>query len=150
MVNDIVYTFSEPVTILDPSVDANVFTIAVASSWTGTVQVLSWTAVAGSGTVGQISTIGSRTREKVTLGQAPREESRQPTSPGTPLSLTRCRGACVRSVRHFGQGIGPALKATILTEPRISHCTTLPKRKRGVRFLLSSLTRSRTCTGTAY
>jgi Bacterial Ig-like domain (group 3) len=49
MVNDIVYTFSEPVTILDPSVDPNVFTIAVAAGWTGAVPTLSWAPVAGSG-----------------------------------------------------------------------------------------------------
>jgi IPT/TIG domain/Bacterial Ig-like domain (group 3) len=49
MVNDIVYTFSEPVTILDPSVNPTVFTIAVASGWTGTVPTLSWASVAGSG-----------------------------------------------------------------------------------------------------
>ena len=49
MVDDIVYTFSEPVNILSPAVDPNVFTIAVASGWTGTVPTLSWAAVAGSG-----------------------------------------------------------------------------------------------------
>jgi Bacterial Ig-like domain (group 3)/Beta-propeller repeat/Dockerin type I domain len=49
MVNDIVYTFSEPVSILDSGVDPNVFTISVASGWTGTVPTLSWAAVAGSG-----------------------------------------------------------------------------------------------------
>jgi IPT/TIG domain/Bacterial Ig-like domain (group 3)/Dockerin type I domain len=49
MVNDIVYTFSEPVNILDPGTDPNVFTVAVASGWTGTVPTLSWASVAGSG-----------------------------------------------------------------------------------------------------
>jgi subtilase family serine protease len=49
MVNDIVYTFSEPVNILDPSVDPSVFTIAIASGWTGSVPTLSWAPVAGSG-----------------------------------------------------------------------------------------------------
>jgi uncharacterized repeat protein (TIGR03803 family) len=49
MVNDIVFTFSEPVNILDPSVDPNVFTVAVASGWTGTVPTLSWASVTGSG-----------------------------------------------------------------------------------------------------
>ncbi len=49
MVNDVVYTFSEPVSILAPSVDPNVFTIAVASAWTGTVPTLNWAPVAGSG-----------------------------------------------------------------------------------------------------
>jgi Beta-propeller repeat len=48
MVDDIVYTFSEPVNILDPGTDPNVFTVAVASGWTGTVPTLGWTAVAGS------------------------------------------------------------------------------------------------------
>jgi Beta-propeller repeat/Dockerin type I domain len=48
MVNDIVYTFSEAVNIASPAVDPNVFTIAVASGWYGTVPTLSWAAVAGS------------------------------------------------------------------------------------------------------
>jgi Bacterial Ig-like domain (group 3)/Beta-propeller repeat len=48
MVNDIVYTFSEPVNILSPADDPTVFTIAVASGWTGTVPTLSWAPVAGS------------------------------------------------------------------------------------------------------
>jgi uncharacterized protein (TIGR03118 family) len=48
MVNDIVYTFSEPVNILSPSVDPNVFTISVASGWTGQAPTLSWAPVAGS------------------------------------------------------------------------------------------------------
>jgi hypothetical protein len=47
MVNDIVYTFSEPVNIASPAVDPNVFTVAVASSWTGTAPTLSWASVAG-------------------------------------------------------------------------------------------------------
>jgi Bacterial Ig-like domain (group 3)/Dockerin type I domain len=49
MVNDIVYTFSEPVNILAPGTDPNVFTVAVASGWTGTVPTLSWASFAGSG-----------------------------------------------------------------------------------------------------
>ena len=49
MVNDVVYTFSEPVNILSPSSDPNVFTLAVAAGWTGTVPALSWAPVAGSG-----------------------------------------------------------------------------------------------------
>jgi Bacterial Ig-like domain (group 3) len=49
MVNDVVYTFSEAVSILDPGTDPNVFTVAVASGWTGTAPTLNWTAVAGSG-----------------------------------------------------------------------------------------------------
>jgi Bacterial Ig-like domain (group 3)/Beta-propeller repeat/Dockerin type I domain len=49
MVNDIVYTFSEPVSILSPADDPSVFTIAVASGWTGTAPTLSWASVAGSG-----------------------------------------------------------------------------------------------------
>ena len=49
MVDDIVYTFSEPVNILDPGTDPTVFTITVASGLTGTVPTLSWAAVAGSG-----------------------------------------------------------------------------------------------------
>ncbi len=49
MVNDIVYTFSEPVNVLNPSVDPNVFTIAVASGRTGTVPMLGWAPVAGTG-----------------------------------------------------------------------------------------------------
>ncbi len=49
MVNDIVYTFSEPVSILDPGSDPNVFSVAVASGWTGSVPTLSWAPVAGSG-----------------------------------------------------------------------------------------------------
>jgi Beta-propeller repeat len=49
MVNDIVYTFSQPVSILAPSVDPNVFTVAVAAGWTGTQPTLNWTSVAGSG-----------------------------------------------------------------------------------------------------
>ena len=49
MVEDIVYTFSEPVNILSRH-DPNVFTIAVASGWTGTVPaILEWAPVAGSG-----------------------------------------------------------------------------------------------------
>jgi trimeric autotransporter adhesin len=48
MVDDIVYTFSEPVNILNPGIDPNVFTVAVASGWTGTVPTLSWAPVAGS------------------------------------------------------------------------------------------------------
>ncbi len=47
MVNDVVYTFSEPVNI-NPS-DMSVFTIAVAAGWTGTVPTLSWSPVTGSG-----------------------------------------------------------------------------------------------------
>jgi Dockerin type I domain len=47
MVDDIVYTFDEPVNILSPSDDPNVFTIAVAPGWTGTVPTLSWAPVAG-------------------------------------------------------------------------------------------------------
>jgi Dockerin type I domain len=47
MVEDIVYTFSEPVNFTS---DPNVFSIAVASGWTGTVPTtLEWAAVAGSG-----------------------------------------------------------------------------------------------------
>jgi Dockerin type I domain len=49
MVNDIVYTFSQPVDILSPGADPNVFTIAVASGWTGNVPTLTWASVAGSG-----------------------------------------------------------------------------------------------------
>ena len=49
MVDDVVYTFSEAVSILSPSVDPNVFTIAVASGWTGTVPTLAWAPIAGSG-----------------------------------------------------------------------------------------------------
>ena len=49
MVEDIVYTFSEPVNILSNSVDPNVFTIAVASGWIGTVPgTVEWAPVAGS------------------------------------------------------------------------------------------------------
>ncbi len=48
MVNDIVYTFSEPVNIVAPGVDPNVFTITVAAGWTGTAPTLTWAAVAGS------------------------------------------------------------------------------------------------------
>jgi Bacterial Ig-like domain (group 3)/Beta-propeller repeat len=48
MVNDIVYTFSEPVNILSPADDPTVFTIAVASGWTGTVPTPSWAPVAAS------------------------------------------------------------------------------------------------------
>jgi hypothetical protein len=47
MVNDIVYTFSEPVNIISPSVDPDVFTIAIANGWTGTVPTLSWAVVQG-------------------------------------------------------------------------------------------------------
>ncbi len=48
MVEDIVYTFSEPVNIASPAVDPNVFTVAVASGWTGTAPAtLEWSAVAG-------------------------------------------------------------------------------------------------------
>ncbi len=47
MVNDIVYTFSEPVNIVSPTMEANVFTIAVASGWTGTVPTLAWAPVSG-------------------------------------------------------------------------------------------------------
>ncbi len=46
MVDDIVYTFSEPVNI-SPS-DPNVFTVSVAAGRSGTVPTLSWAAVAGS------------------------------------------------------------------------------------------------------
>ena len=50
MVEDIVYTFSEPVNILANSIDPNVFTIAVAPGWTGTVPTtIEWAPVAGSG-----------------------------------------------------------------------------------------------------
>jgi large repetitive protein len=49
MVDDIVYTFSEPVNILDPGADPNVFTVAVAKDWTGAVPTLTWAPVAGSG-----------------------------------------------------------------------------------------------------
>jgi hypothetical protein len=49
MVDDVVYTFNEPVNIVDPGTDPNVFTIAVASGWTGTAPTLSWAPVAGSG-----------------------------------------------------------------------------------------------------
>jgi hypothetical protein len=49
MVDDIIYTFSEPVNILDPSTDPNVFTDAVAPGWTGTVPaIIEWSPVAGS------------------------------------------------------------------------------------------------------
>jgi hypothetical protein len=48
MVDDIVYTFSEPVNILDPGTDPNVFTVTVAAGWTGTVPTLSWAPVVGS------------------------------------------------------------------------------------------------------
>ncbi len=48
MVNDIVYTFSEAVNIASPAVDPNVFTVAVASGWTGTAPAaLEWSALAG-------------------------------------------------------------------------------------------------------
>jgi hypothetical protein len=33
--------------------------------------------------------------------------------------------ACARPLRHFGHGIGPSLKATILTKPRSSQRTLL-------------------------
>ena len=47
MVEDIVYTFGEPVNF---SSDPNVFSVAVASGWTGTVPtLLEWAPVAGSG-----------------------------------------------------------------------------------------------------
>jgi hypothetical protein len=49
MVNDIVYTFNEAVNIVSPATDPNVFTISIASGWTGTVPTLSWAPVAGSG-----------------------------------------------------------------------------------------------------
>jgi Dockerin type I domain len=49
MVNDIAYTFSQPVNILDPGTDPSVFTVAVASGWSGTVPTLNWAAVPGSG-----------------------------------------------------------------------------------------------------
>ncbi len=49
MVDDIVYTFSTPVNITSAATDPSVFTVAVASGWTGTVPTLSWAAVAGSG-----------------------------------------------------------------------------------------------------
>jgi Dockerin type I domain len=49
MVNDIVYSFSEAVNIVAPGTEPNVFTIAVASGWTGTPPTLSWAPVAGSG-----------------------------------------------------------------------------------------------------
>ncbi len=49
MVNDIVYTFSEAVNIVSSATDPNVFTIAVAAGWTGTLPTLSWAPVAGSG-----------------------------------------------------------------------------------------------------
>jgi hypothetical protein len=49
MVSDIVYTFSEPVNILSSATDPNVFTVAVAAGWTGTVPALDWTPVVGSG-----------------------------------------------------------------------------------------------------
>ena len=47
MVNDVVYTFTEPVNIVSPSMDANVFNIAIASGWSGTVPTLNWAPVAG-------------------------------------------------------------------------------------------------------
>ncbi len=49
MVDDLVYTFSTPVNITSAATDPSVFTVAVASGWTGTVPTLSWAAVAGSG-----------------------------------------------------------------------------------------------------
>jgi hypothetical protein len=50
MVNDFVYTFSEPVNILSNAVDPNLFSIAVASGWTGTVPTtIEWAPVDGSG-----------------------------------------------------------------------------------------------------
>ena len=49
MVDDIVYTFSEAVNITSASADPNVFTVAVAPGWTGTVPTLTWAPVAGSG-----------------------------------------------------------------------------------------------------
>ena len=50
MVEDIVYTFSEAVNIASPAVDPNVFTVAVAPGWTGTVPTtVEWAPVAGSG-----------------------------------------------------------------------------------------------------
>ena len=45
MVNDIVYTFNEPVNIVGAGADPNVFTISVAPGWTGTVPTLSWAPV---------------------------------------------------------------------------------------------------------
>ena len=48
MVDDVVYTFSTPVNITSVATDPNVFTVAVASGWTGTVPTLSWAPVAGS------------------------------------------------------------------------------------------------------
>ena len=50
MVNDIVYTFSEPVNILAPSVDPDVFSVntLTVNGITGTVPTLSWAPVAGS------------------------------------------------------------------------------------------------------
>ncbi len=49
MVNDIVYTFSEAVNIVGPGTNPNVFTIAIAAGWTGTLPTLSWAPVSGSG-----------------------------------------------------------------------------------------------------
>jgi autotransporter-associated beta strand protein len=49
MVNDVVYTFSEPVNIVSSGTDPNVFTIAVASGFTGTPPTLNWAPVTGSG-----------------------------------------------------------------------------------------------------
>jgi IPT/TIG domain/Right handed beta helix region len=49
MVDDIVYTFSEPVDIASPIVNPNVFAVAVAAGWAGTVPTLSWAPVGGSG-----------------------------------------------------------------------------------------------------
>ena len=50
MVEDVVYTFSEAVNIASPAVDPNVFTIAVAPGWTGTVPTtVEWAPVPGSG-----------------------------------------------------------------------------------------------------
>jgi Dockerin type I domain len=49
MVDDVVYTFSEPVAITSSSTEPNVFTIAYAPGFTGTgLPALNWTAVAGS------------------------------------------------------------------------------------------------------
>ena len=47
MVNDIVYTFSEPVNIVSSGIESNVFTIAVAAGWSGTLPTLNWMAVSG-------------------------------------------------------------------------------------------------------
>jgi hypothetical protein len=49
------------------------------------------------------------------------------------LRLERMMARLRLPVRHFGQGVHAAVRPTILTAPRISHVTTSPYWKRGVR-----------------